>query len=225
MDPKQFERYIEPPPRLAPVAELLPHLGGLQLAAFQGVLPDEVEEHPVETYEAAFDDDAAARIMNRALELESVRERLGRGRIQPIGVSRRGARQKGESEWYLLVAYDYTANVTVEVHLTEKGELRELREEAYQPAPVAKEIEHAIALARADARLTERVKGLVASTIPYAGPDNEYAARRVLEVVFGCRSERAPRYRAWVDLATERVLHAGAGCECGREQHQEARHE
>jgi hypothetical protein len=39
MEYPSFERYLEPPPRLVPAAEALPHLGGLKLAAYQGASP------------------------------------------------------------------------------------------------------------------------------------------------------------------------------------------
>ena len=57
--------------------------------------------------------------------------------------------------------------------------------------------------------------------IPFAGANNEFADRLVLEVLFGCPTERLPRFRAWVDLSTETVMHAGEACDCC--QHTEAR--
>jgi hypothetical protein len=131
-----------------------------------------------------------------------------------IGISQRGEVAKGEQRTYLVVAYDYSANVAVEIGLDEHGELRGISDEHYQPPPIQSEIDRAIALARLDRRLATKSEGLVGMAIPFSGADNEFANRRVLEVLFGCRTDRLPKYRAWVDLGTESVLYAGETCEC-----------
>jgi len=214
MDRASFDRYIEPPPRLYAAAEALPHLGGLALAAYQGELPDEIEPFTASALHDTFDPAVAQEMLKRALGMQKVNDRLTRGRIIPIGVSRRGETGKGESRTYLVVAYDYSANVAIEIRLDEHGEFLSMSDEQYQPAPVQKEIDRAIEMARSDARLANKVGTLVGMAIPFAGANNEYANRRVLEVLFGCRSERLPKFRAWVDLGTETVLHAGETCEC-----------
>jgi hypothetical protein len=215
MERGEFDRYLEPPPRMMPAAEALPHLGGLALAPYRGELPDEIELHAVERLPNAFDDAARQDLLKRALGAQKVRERLNRGRCLPIGISRRGEEAKGERHTYLVVAYDYSADVAVQITLDERGEVVEMTDERYQPPPIESEIERAIDLARADARLSARVEGLVASAIPFSGHADEFANRRVLEVLFGCRAERLPRFRAWVDLSRETVLHAGGTCGCG----------
>jgi hypothetical protein len=197
-----------------PAAESLPHLGGLALASYRGELPDETELHSTSSLKDAFDQATSDEILKRALGLQKVNDRFARGRVTPIGVSRRGETEKGERRTYLVVGYDYTANVAVEISLDEHGELLEISDEHYQPAPVQKEIDRAIELARNDARLSKDVAGLVGMAIPFSGANDEFANKRVLEVLFGCRAERLPRYRAWVDLATESVLHAGGTCDC-----------
>lgn len=215
MDSAAFGRYLEPPPRLYANAEALPHLGGLTLARYRGELPDEIELHASEPLREEFTDASARELMKRAMGLQEVRARLGRGRVVPIGISRRGDKGKGERSSYLAVFYDYSANVAVEIGLDEQGGLIGMSDEQYQPPPLQSEIDRAIELARGDRRLERRVDGLIGMAIPYAGHNNEFAAQRVLEVMFGCRTERLPRFRAWVDLGTETVLHAGEGCECG----------
>jgi hypothetical protein len=214
MESGVFSRYLEPPPRLVAAAEALPHLGGLVLAPYRGELPDEIELHPVEPLKDAFDDASARELLKRALGMPKVRERLARGRIMPIGVGRRGEPAKGESRTYLAVVYDYSSDTTVEISLDEHGELLEMRDERYQPPPTTVEIQRAIELARVDERLAAKVQGLVGMAIPFSGINNEFANRRVLEVLFGCAAERLPKYRAWVDLGTESVIHAGGTCEC-----------
>jgi hypothetical protein len=223
MDRASFERYVEPPPRLVPADEALPHLGGLELAANQRPVADEIEHHPASPLHDAFDDAKARDMLERALRSPKVKDRLNRGRVTPIGVSRRGETDKGERRTYLAVAYDYTANVAIEISLDEQGEVLEVRNEHYQPPPIQSEIDRAIELARSDERIADRVRTLAAMAIPYSGAHNEYANQRVIEVLFGCSTERVPRYRAWVDLATETVLHAGGTCMC-REHEKEERH-
>ncbi len=221
MECESLERYLDPPPRLVAAAEALPHLGGLTMAAYQGELPDEIELYEAQPLKDAFDDVTAQRMLEQVREQPQVRERLNRNCVL-IGISRRGETAKGEERTYLVVAYDYSANVAVEISLDAHGAVRKISDERYQPPPIESEIERAIALARQDQRLTTKLEGLVGMAIPFAGVNNEYANRRVLEVLFGCRAERLPKYRALVDLGTQSVLHAGETCACC-DQHEEVR--
>jgi hypothetical protein len=214
MDNTAFTRYFGPPPRLLPVAEALPHLGGLALPRYTGELPDEIELHPVEPLREAFVDSRAQDLMKQALGHQEVRARLARGRVVHIGVGRRGEPEKNERLTYLAVVYDYSANLAIEITLDEHGAFLSMSEERYQPPPTEREIERAIDLARSDERLGMRVANMIGMAIPFSGHDNEFGNRRVLEVLFGCRTERLPRFRAWVDLSTESVIQAGEGCEC-----------
>lgn len=221
MESVSLERYLEPPPRLVEAVEALPHLGGLALASPQGALPDEIEAYEVHPLKDAFDNATAQKMLESVLKMPRARERLDRNCVM-IGVSRRGETAKGEDHTYLVVAYDYNANMAVEISLDDQGELRGISDESYQPPPVQDEIDRAIALARLDHRLATRIEGLVGMAIPFSGVNNEFANRRVLEVLFGCRTDRLPKYRAWVDLGTENVLYAGETCECC-DQHEEVR--
>lgn len=214
MKRESFDNYLEPPPRLVPAAEALPHLGGLILEAYLGELPDETESFAVGVLEDAFDDAAAQEILKRAAGFTKTRARLNRSRTALIGVSRRGEIAKGERRTYVIVAYDYAENVALEITLDEHHEFIGLSEERYQPPLIQAEIDRAVEMARADARLADRVDGLVAMAIPYAGADNEWRERRVIEVLFGCREDRLPRYRARVDLGSESVLSAGDVRKC-----------
>jgi hypothetical protein len=214
MERALFDRYLEPPPCVTPADEALPHLGGLELAIYHGALPDEIEPHVASPLDDAFDDVTAQEMLKCALSQPKVCDRLANARVIPIGASRRGETAKGERRSYLAVAYDYSANVAVEITLDEQGHLLGFRDARYQPLPVQTEVDHAIELARRDERLAGKVVGLAAATIPIAGPNNEFADRRVLEVVFGCRSRRLPKYRAWVDLVTNCVRSIGEVDEC-----------
>jgi hypothetical protein len=214
MECGSFDRYLEPPPRLVAAAEALPHVGGLALAAYQGDLPDEIELHAATALDDAFSDATAQEMMKRAFAMPKVRDRLAQGRVMTIGISRRGDPAKDERRSYLIVAYDYTTNMAIEIHLDDQGELLGINDERYQPPPIQSEIDRAISLARLDERLAAKVAGLTGMAIPYAGASNEFENQRVLEVLFGCRTERLPQYRAFVDLGTESVLHAGQTCGC-----------
>ena len=214
MDQTSIERYIEPPPRLAATAEALPQLGGLVLAPFNGELPDEIEPHAVEALRDAFDTATSSELIKRTVAHPRVRERLGRCRHIVSGARRRGDPDKKEARSFVVVAYDYTANVTVEISLDANGELTGIADGHYQPALVEAEVARAIEIARGDSRIADHIGGMVGMAIPFEGVNGEWTQRRVVEVLFGCRSERLPRLRAWVDLATETVLHAGDSCDC-----------
>jgi hypothetical protein len=220
MNEKALDQYIGPPPRVMAAAEALPYFGGLALAPFNGEVADEIAPHFAEPAENAFDDAAARKMLDHAIELPNVRARFAR-RVVIIGVSRRGEPTKGERYTHVVVGYDYEASLAVEVTLDERGKLLGIEEHQYQPPPIQQEIDRALELARSDARISERVSGLQASAIPFAGARNELASRRVLDVMFVCRSDRLPRYRAVVDLGAELVLEAGetgACCEQRRAQ-------
>jgi len=214
MERDNMDRYFEPPPHLVPLVEALPHLGGMSLAGFRGNLPDEMELHPVEEYRDAFSEGRAQEMLRRALAMQKVRDRMGRGRCIPIGVSRRGEVAKDERRTYVMVAYDYAAGVAVEITLDENGELHGIHDERYQPPPTEAEIARAIELARLDERAAGRVEGMLGAAIPFSGANNEFEGRRVLEVLFSCPGDRLPRHRAWVDLGTESVLHVAGRCGC-----------
>ena len=216
MNEKSLDQYIGPPPRLVAAAEALPYFGGLALAPFDGAVAEEIAPHFAEPVADAFDDAAVRKMIDHAVELPNVRARFAR-RVVIIGVSRRGEPAKGERYTHVLVGYDYEASVAIEVTLDERGKLLGMDERQYQPPPIQQEVERAAELARNDARLSQRLIGLEASAIPFAGTRNELASRRVLEVMFGCRGERLPRYRAVVDLGAELVLEAGeTGACCGQ---------
>lgn len=140
-----------------------------------------------------------------------MRKRLGAARSHPIGVSRIGEPTKGEARQYLVVVYDYIANRAVEVTVDEgTGEISGITESRTQPVATQAELERAVTLARSDTRLGD-LEDLEALTIQVE-PDELGLAEenhRVVEVLFACRGERLPRFRAWVDLSTEQVVKAG----------------
>jgi hypothetical protein len=197
-------------------AEPPPHVGGLRLAPYSGAWPDEVEPFAGEPVAAPFTEDAARAALDRILSHERVRRRLGGSRSVTIGVSRMGEAEKGEPPQLLVVAYDYTKNVAVEIRVDEaSGELLDIADVRSQPALIQSELDRAIELARCDARMPRlELDGLVAMTIPIEPEELRAENHRLVEVLFGCRYERLPRYRAWVDLSTDQVLRAGHPGEC-----------
>jgi hypothetical protein len=215
MERAQLDRYLEPPPRLVPCAEPLPHLGGLVLAPYRGTVHDEIESFAVDRLEDAFDAQQAETLLKRTLAHEKVRERLGRSRWVPIGVSRRGETAKGEARQFLVVAYDYGSDTAVEVTLNAEGGLVSIEDQRYQPPLTTAEIARAVELARLDERLAGRLGKLTPMAIPASPePEDTVRNRRLVEVLFGCPTERLPRFRALVDLSAERVERAGDRCDC-----------
>src|SRR5688500_5006668 len=146
MERTALDRYIEPPPRLCDSIEALPHLGGLALMPYRGELPDEVEQHAVEALRDDFDQAAARELLKRVLALSKVRDRLQGCRHVVTGIVRRGDGGKDQRRTYLAVAYDYNANVAIEITLDSDCNLASIVETHYQPPLVEVEVERAIDL-------------------------------------------------------------------------------
>ena len=84
------EQYIEPPARLAVTPAALPYSRGLESAENQRPTADEIAYHPVTALQGAFDDTWAHDLLQRALRVPKAMDRLNRGRVARIAVSRRG---------------------------------------------------------------------------------------------------------------------------------------
>lgn len=214
------ETYLLPPPRLVPSAELPPHLGGLELVPYTGELPDEIEAFEAS---APADDvltaERASSIVARIQKHDVFQKRLARTRWSLIGVAQRGERGKGEPIRNQLIAYDYSNDVAVEFTLDEGNDRAlDVSESTYQPPITPAEVEQAFELARADRRLAAvDLDDLVQMSIPLdSDVTGERANHRMLEVLFGCQGERAPRYRAVVDLSAQEVISAGGSERCGQ---------
>ncbi len=220
--------FMFPPPCLVPVAEALPHLGGLRLVPFVGDVPDETEPFEPDVLEHDFDDRIATQMLERTLNTDVVRKRLGGTRWAAIGVSQYGERTKDEPRWYLAVAYDYLRNVAVEIRIDENGEVTDVADAVYQPPASEAELSRAVELARSDGRLADAdLDQLTVHTMLLdADVSNGVAVDahvRIVEVLFACRHERLPRYRAWVDLSTDRVVRAGRAegcCNCEEKENE-----
>jgi hypothetical protein len=153
-----------------------------------------------------------------ALADKRVRRLLADKRHVAIGASLRDASDdsKGERKSVLFVFYDYADNVVVEVTLDRSADrVTGVRTDYYQPQPNRQEIEEALGLVQHDQRLAEKLTedlegfAIVVSTVD---PEHPSYHHRLLDVRFLCPADRMPRYLALVDLSTQTVLRAGAGC-------------
>lgn len=202
--------YLTPPPRLQPDAETVPDFGPLRLV---GRPAETVELEPF----AVKAQGAAAQAVDagpRQPVEEVLAKRLGDHRHHLLGVSRRG--KPGTRGVLYAVAYDYDADVAIELGEDEAGKLH-LTEHAYQPAPSAAEMERAIALAGELLALPEAERAaLDAAVIPHeAVRPMPGTGARLVEVCFQCPHERLPRHRVVVDLSRDRAVRAlGSACAC-----------
>jgi hypothetical protein len=146
-----------------------------------------------------------------------VRRLLGKKRYIKIGTGlRQVSTEPHERSWQLLVVfYDYTDDLTIEVRVDAKaGEVLSVSQNRSQPTAVETEVEEAIRLARSAPTLLELltpelegnallVKGVDIydrqSTIPHY-------YHRLFEVSFRRPNERGPLYQALVDLSAQAVI-------------------
>jgi len=217
----QQEFNLLPPPRLIPHGEpaavIEPPLR--EIESFRP--PEAVEEwEPFES--AATEVGVTQELTSKARAAVMADERVGRlladKRYVAIGASLRDVSDdsKGERKSLLFVLYEYTENIVVEVTLDRTAErVTGVATVYYQPPPVREEIEEAVALARHDQhlaeRLTEEMEGFAIVVSP-VDPEHPHYRHRLLDVRFLCPSDRLPRYLALVDLSTQTVLRAGTGC-------------
>jgi hypothetical protein len=220
--PPRLVRYGELPPTIKPPLRDMPpppDSGEVELweAFASGPAPEQLAVTP-ELNGAA---------QATALAAEGVQSVLADKKYVPIGLSRldvgkreasaqagprpRGGRRR-EAAW-MFSFYNYTDNVAVEVLLDEGArQVLGVAESRYQPAPVQEELDRAVALARGDRRLAERLSDDLEGTailVSPVDPDDPRAYRRLFDVRFGRPDERLPRYMALVDLGSETVLSAG----------------
>lgn len=106
--------------------------------------------------------------------------------------------------------FSHSNNVAVEARLQGLRVDSAKTKEGYQPPEGKDEIEAAIALARRDDRLRDKVPNLSGDAI-LAFPEREQPGygHRVLYVTFSIEEEDLPRYFALVDLTEPTVLSAG----------------
>jgi hypothetical protein len=217
---EKSERYLLPPPRMLPRGEPRPTIEPAlrDMAPFPGPeLVDEWEPFPSEELKNALTPDLAHRAQAAALSDERVRRLLDNKRYIAIGVSLRERRDapKDRATTLMYVFYNYSDNVAVEVILDRNArQISDVAELRYQPAPVRQELEQAVALARADRRLAERLTDDLEGTailVSPVDPEDPNYGHRQFDVRFVSPTERLPPYMALVDLSTETVLVAGGG--------------
>lgn len=118
--------------------------------------------------------------------------------------------------------YNYTARHAIDVDMVNDDIVAVVRRDDYMPPEAPGEMKHAIAMARADARLRAKVEALDAHAILHSPAAREHPlrGRRILWVVFSepddPRREMPARFTALVDLTEQEVLWAGeAPCRRG----------
>jgi len=166
----------------------------------------------VEPLPDPFTEELVARAQARARAAPEVRKLLTGKRAIALGVSRLPGPKDGKltDAPILVLFYSYTDSLAIEVTLDRSaGRVREVKTARYQPTPIPEEVERAIELARRDARLEPYLReGMRGTVMPQnaADPRDGLADHRLLDVMFLYPDERMPRYKALVDLDTERVL-------------------
>jgi hypothetical protein len=220
-----YERGLPPPPRLLPLGELRP----IVEPAFRDQAPpqtkEEVEEwerFPSSPVEHMLTDELAQHAEAVALASPDVKRLLAGKRYIPIGATlmdegdeKPEGEARAQAGTLIFMIYNYTDNVPVQVILDRDARgVRSVAEQVMGPACPAppREIETAIALAREDQRLAERLTEDMEGTaimVTVEDPAHPLYRHRLLDVRFGYPDERLPRHMALVDLSTERVVRAG----------------
>jgi hypothetical protein len=218
-------QYVPPPPRLLPNGELRPIIEPplREMVPFPGAGSIEEWEH----YASSFvENRLRTEVVNRAKDIamadDRVKRLLGDKRHIAIGASLLEKRKEPKEVSLLYVFYNYTDNFTVEVYLDHDAQqITDVVKAHYQPAPLQQEIEQAIAMARKDRRLadrlTEDLEGMAIMVSPN-DPDGAYYFHRQFDVRFGCPDERLPRFGALVDLSSETVIRVSSTCAEGLRQ-------
>ncbi|GAA2753158.1 hypothetical protein [Kitasatospora cinereorecta] len=179
---------------------------------YRAYLPS-VTTSPVAVQESspAVDEEAARRAAELALASEDVNGHLAGRRHQLIGVG--SAADNREVEYPLVVVYDYTENVVLEVGVDlQTGRVRGVARRHYQPVLSAEEERQAVELVREDGRLADHVgdpaagAGLIVEDVNIRSPRYRH---RLVDLRFGPRTRRLPAAYAIVDLTDRDVVSAG----------------
>lgn len=156
------------------------------------------------------------RLRRRALHDPRIQALLG-GRWDYLGchqTEQRNYRHDGALHARLSF-YNYTARHAIDVDMVNDDIVEVFRRDDYMPPEGPGEMKQAIAMARADARLSGKVEALDAHAILQspADPAHPLRGRRILWVVFSepddPRREMPARFTALVDLTEQEVLWAG----------------
>jgi len=207
--------YLLPPPRVLPHGELPPVIEPALrgVPAFDGPAPDQFEPFESDELPPVVSPESLERIREMVLAHETVREQVGGGRLEWIGVSVLDdkAAEDGVESLLLAILFSYDRNRAIEVRLDRDGEkVHDVSVQEYQPPPTDEEIRRAVELARSDPRLAEQLSdNLVGTALLVGSPGSNH---RMFDVRFGCASERLPRFMAAVDLSREAVVRVGSCC-------------
>ncbi|WP_371483456.1 hypothetical protein [Kitasatospora sp. NBC_00315] len=165
----------------------------------------------VQSSEPIVDEAGSRRAAELALQSEDVTRELTERRYEVIGVG--SAATGRDAEYPLVIIYDYTENLAVEVAVDlDAGAVREVRRRRYQPQLSASEERRAIELVRQDGRLSahgsdlESGSGILVEDVDFRSPRHGH---RLLDLRFGPRTRRLPSAFAVVDLTDRDVVRAG----------------
>lgn len=171
---------------------------------FQPVEPSPIEDRPVLTPE---DEERAIAV---ARDDERVSDRLEDQRHEIIGAGlflRRGEKEAEPVPSYDVLFYDYIRDEVLTVTLDEEFEVNAIDTSEYQPALTDTERERAVALAREDEWLAQRLHHELIGRALLAPTDSGH---RMVDVRFVREDRRRPEYMAIVDLSEEAVERTGS---------------
>ncbi len=210
-----INRDLAPPPRIEAHSQLYPPSEfrfadqpdppwEAEYENFQPVEPDPIEDRPVLTPEDEERAIAAAR------EDERVLNRLETHRHETIGAGlflRRGEKEGEAEPSYDVLFYDYAEDQVLTVTLDAEFEVEAVETSKSQPALTDTERERAVALAREDEWLAQRLNHELIGRTLLAPTDSGH---RMVDVRFVREDRRRPEYMAIVDLSEEAVKQTGS---------------
>ncbi|GAB2667363.1 hypothetical protein GCM10027088_52680 [Nocardia goodfellowii] len=172
-----------------------------------------VETRPVAVQEIGMAalDAAAAAAPDIALAASGVADLLRGKRYEILSVGTRALDR--ETEFPVVVIYDYDDNVTVEAIVDpSRQEVRQIRTTANQPPVTDPEADRALDLVRRDGRLPDSGvdigtgRGLIVDETDFHSPRYGH---RLVDLRFGPADRRLPTAFAIVDLSAENVVEVG----------------
>ena len=176
---------------------------------------ENVAEVPWREIRGSLTDALEAEIRQAALQDTRVRELLGERfayiSTDEIEPSKDRSHDASEPLATRVTFFSHSNNVAVEVLMQGPKVESVKRREMYQPPEGREEIELAVALARRDGRLLEKVAGMRGDAIIiFPEKDQPGYGHRILYVSFSKEDDDVPFYSAVVDLTEKQVLLAGS---------------
>jgi hypothetical protein len=167
-----------------------------------------VEITPVEyePLEPRLSDEAARRAVDVALASDRVADELAGKRYDLMRVTLRSLDR--ETDYPLVVFYDYTDDVVLEVLVFPEGNVA-VESQRYQPALTDAEERDAVELVRRDGRITDDLDtgaGIIVEEVDERSPRYGH---RIVDLRFGPADRRVATEFAIVDLSSREVVSVG----------------